>query len=289
MTPRISSIRHRQGVQRACAVLVAAAVAIALLATALLLATASQVAALPPDGAGPDTPGTSSRVWPSEVKPGDQLNFEVSGYPANETVYIKIDDGQMCSESSHGACVYAVQKLDASGSGSGSIIVPELSEGAHWLRMLATGDQFDQKTGEKIGYNGYTRRGGNDFTVVGSGSGGSSTGGSGSGSGAQSGSSSEAQSSEAGDVEGGKVEIDVDDEADVSGSGTDADLEDQMANISEGEEARLAAAAAIEAPADSGPPVLGIAVLAGAVVIGGGAVAWALIRRRKAARAAQQP
>jgi hypothetical protein len=141
------------------------ALAVAALLTAVV-GLAGPAAALPPEGAGPDTAGTSSRVWPSEVKPGDKLYFEVSGYPANETVYIKIDDGEACTDTSHGACVYATQKLNGKGYAKGSIIVPELSAGGHWLRMLATGDQLDAKTGEKIGYLGYTRRGGNDFTVV---------------------------------------------------------------------------------------------------------------------------
>jgi len=143
---------------------------VTLLGAGLALGGAAAAQAIPPDGAGPDSAGTSSRVWPTEVKAGDRLNFEVSGYPANETVYIKIDDGLMCTDTSHGACVYATQKLDANGYASGSIVVPNLAPGAHWLRMLATGDVFDSQTGQKLGYEGYTRRGGNDFNVVAGGS-----------------------------------------------------------------------------------------------------------------------
>ncbi|MFV0435385.1 MAG: hypothetical protein ACK5LO_15605 [Leucobacter sp.] len=271
------------------ALIVAAVAAVALAALALLTLAPSGAFALPPDGAGPDSPGTSSRVWPTEVKPGDKLNFEVSGYPANETVYIKIDDGQMCSESSHGACVYAMQKLDGNGNGygSGSIIVPDLAPGAHWLRMLATGDQFDAKTGENIGYLGYTRRGGNDFTVVG-GSGGSS----GAGGGAAAGSAAEAGEGGEEDIEGGSIDIDVaGDDADAAGDADKADskaLEDQMVDISKGEEAKLAAAAAPDATAantqpGSELPVLGITVLGISVLIGAGAIAWALIARKRRA------
>lgn len=149
------------------------------LALGLLAGVPVAAVALPPDGAGPDTAGTSSRVWPKQVKAGDRLYFEVSGYPANETVYIKIDDGNMCSDTSHGACVYHTQKLNKKGYAEGSLVVPELAQGKHWLRMLATGDVYDSKTGEKIGYQGYTRRGGNTFTVVSGGSSGKDAGGSG--------------------------------------------------------------------------------------------------------------
>ncbi|WP_157502428.1 hypothetical protein, partial [Leucobacter celer] len=158
--------------------------------------------ALPPDGPGPETPGTSSRVWPSEVAVGDLLYFEVSGYPANETVYIKIDDGMACSDTSHGACVYATQALDANGYATGSIVVPDLPQGAHWLRMLATGDVFDSQTGEKLGYEGYTRRGGNDFTVIPGGASGGGAGGTGGGAGAQTGGGAGTGGSDAGGAEG---------------------------------------------------------------------------------------
>jgi len=116
----------------------------------------------------PDTPGTSSRVWPKEVKAGGTLNFEVSGWPANEKLNIKIDDGLACSDTSHGACVYHVQKVDSRGYAKGSITLPgDLKPGAHWLRMLGTGPvDSDNPEDNRKGYKGYTRRGGNDFTVI---------------------------------------------------------------------------------------------------------------------------
>ena len=58
-------------------------------------------------------------------------------------VAIKIDDGNACADTSHGACVYHTQKLNKNGYASGSLVVPDLAPGAHWLRMLATGDVFE--------------------------------------------------------------------------------------------------------------------------------------------------
>lgn len=232
--------------------------------------------ALPPDGPGPETPGTSSRVWPAEVRVGDTLNFEVSGYPAGETVYIKIDDGLMCSDTSHGACVYATQKLDGNGYASGSIVVPDLPEGAHWLRMLATGDVFDAKTGAKLGYEGYTRRGGNDFTVVAGGSaGGGGAAGGGGGAGGAAGSDSAT-------VESGELSLDVGDEEEKKAGGS---MDDITKNVADGEEPDTAQRVEAAEPLAAGGslPVIGIAVLGGALVLGGGAVTWALLRRRKLA------
>lgn len=155
----------------------------------------------------PDTPGTSSRVWPTQVTAGGTLNFEVSGWPANEKLNIKIDDGLACSDTSHGACVYHVQKVDSNGYAKGSITLPaDLKPGAHWLRMLGTGP-VDSNNPEdtKKGYKGYTRRGGNDFTVVAGGAGGSGGGGAG-GAGADGGAAGGASNGQAG-VEGGEIGI----------------------------------------------------------------------------------
>lgn len=303
------------------------AVGIAL--TGLLLALGlggSAALALPPDGAGPDTSGTSSRVWPSSVKPGDRLNFEVSGFPANETVYIKIDDGATCSDTSHGACVYATQKLNSKGYASGSIVVPDLPAGSHWLRMLATGDVYDSETGEKLGYEGYTRRGGNSFTVVassgssGTTGGGSTTGGSGSTSGGTSDSSSTSgQGTTAGSasstgttIKGGSVAVDLSDPSASPSASPSADASvspsaEPSAAAQESADAATAEPTAAEQPdvavvepvttvvddepdaSSSGVPVLGIAVLGGCVVLGGGALTWALLHRRKLLAAAAKP
>lgn len=263
------------------------ALAAALLAFGLAMGAPSGAQAIPPDGAGPDTPGTRSRVWPKKVKAGDRLNFEVSGYPANETVYIKIDDGLMCSNTSHGACVYHTQKLNRKGYAKGSIVVPSLAPGKHWLRMLATGDVVDSKTGEKIGYEGYTRRGGNDFTVL---AGGSSTNGAG-GSGTVAGGGSTKSD---GTIAGGSVAIELgDDEAsptpEASAAGTMDDVTTDVAeenpdsSAAQNVSANGTAQQSIDsgAPATAELPVVGIAALAGAVVIGGVAVGLALARRNR--------
>ncbi|MFT3877039.1 MAG: hypothetical protein QM708_11550 [Propioniciclava sp.] len=273
---------------------VATRIAAALLLTAGFLLPGAVAVALPPDGAGPDTKGTKSRVWPAQVKVGDRLNFEVSGYPANEVVYIKIDDGLACSDTSHGACVYATQKLDRNGRATGSIVVPQLAPGKHWLRMLATGDVFDAKTGEKLGYDGYTRRGGNDFTVV---AGGAATGGgsTGAGAGTQAGGGTTAQQGGAGTTSNGTV------------AGGSVSLGEPSQDGGAGQQTATAApVATTETPdavavsstdgagtngvqpeaASSSVPVVGIAVLGGSVVLGGGALAWALVHRRRMAAAA---
>lgn len=268
------------------------ALAAALLTLGLALGLPLAAQALPPDGPGPETPGTKSRVWPKKVKAGDRLYFEVSGYPANETVYIKIDDGTMCSDTSHGACVYHTQKLNKKGYAKGSLVVPNLAPGKHWLRMLATGDVFDSKTGEKIGYKGYTRRGGNTFTVVEGGSSTKDAGGSGNAAGGGSVKSD-------GTIAGGSVELDVADES-PSPEASPADPAESATPSPEAEGATAESeapaddasatpiAAPVETPAaepaPASVPVAGIAALAGSVVVGGGAVGWALARRNRLAR-----
>ncbi|MFO6454086.1 MULTISPECIES: hypothetical protein [unclassified Aeromicrobium] len=139
-----------------------------LAAATLALATiglAAPATALPPGGADPDTPGTSVTVGPTQVAPGDRLSFTVTGFPAGETVYVKIDDGTQCDEAAvHGACVYHQQRISSSGSVSGSIAVPALKPGRHWLRFLAS--EPVMRDGEQVGVKGYTARGRSDFTVV---------------------------------------------------------------------------------------------------------------------------
>ena len=52
--------------------------------------------ALPPGGAATvNTPGTSSSVSPSSVEQCGSVSYEVSGFPAGETVNVKIDDGNV--------------------------------------------------------------------------------------------------------------------------------------------------------------------------------------------------
>ncbi|MTD14899.1 hypothetical protein GIS00_13215 [Nakamurella sp. YIM 132087] len=95
--------------------------------------------ALPPGGAASDTPGTSSTVDGSAAI-GEQLSFTLSGYPAGETVYVKIDDGQYTGSGVvAGADIVATFPIPDSGSVSGTITVPaDLAEGDHWLRFLAS-------------------------------------------------------------------------------------------------------------------------------------------------------
>lgn len=281
MTKRQRTSRASTGA-RTAGRLSAAVLAAAGLLLGLSFGGAAQ--ALPPDGPGPETPGTSSRVWPAEVAVGDLLYFEVSGYPPNETVYIKIDDGLMCSDTSHGACVYATQALDANGYAAGSIVVPDLPQGAHWLRMLATGDVFDSKTGEKLGYEGYTRRGGNDFTVVAGGAGGGAGGASGAGTQAGGGAGTGgagAGAAEDAPVESGELKLDIAEEE--SATSMD-DITTQVAEGEDGDGQRLEAAAA---PVETAPalPWTGIAVLGGALVLGSVGIVWALLHRRRLAAA----
>lgn len=276
------------------------ALAVTVLALGLALSLPPAAQALPPDGPGPETPGTTSRVWPAKVKAGDRLNFEVSGYPANETVYIKIDDGTMCSDTSHGACVYHTQKLNKKGYAKGSLVVPDLAPGKHWLRMLATGDVYDKKTGEKIGYQGYTRRGGNDFTVVEGGSSGKNAGGTANAPGG-------GRAKSDGTIAGGSVEIVVEEESPSPEASPTAPAESAAPSPqATGAEGATVESRAPATPADDGSatpvaaptetpaaepapasvPVAGIAALAGSVVVGGGAVGWALARRNRLAKAA---
>lgn len=157
-----------------------AALALTLALALGAVTTAPAAHAIPPGGASPDTPGTSSSVSPTTLAPGSTISFTVSGFPPGETVYIKIDDGLSCGASAvHGACVYHQQAINSSGTASGSFVLPsDITPGAHWLRFLASREIFDDN-GNYLGVEGFTRRGGADFTVVAasSGSGGSSSAG----------------------------------------------------------------------------------------------------------------
>lgn len=133
----------------------------------LLLCIMSPAQALPPGGASSNTPGTSSTISPATLKAGDTLSFTLSGFPANEQVYIKIDDGEACpSDAAQGACVVHQQKSDSRGNVSGSFILPtDLAEGEHTLRFLATAIKKDS-SGQQIGTEGYSNRS-PVFTVTG--------------------------------------------------------------------------------------------------------------------------
>ncbi|WP_129360090.1 MULTISPECIES: plasmid partitioning protein [Micrococcaceae] len=104
----------------------------------LLGITASS--ALPPGGAKSSTQGTSSSVSPGMLKAGDTIHFTLTGFPKNEQVYVKIDNGNACpADAAQGACVVHQQKSDGSGRVDGSFILPkDLKDGKHTLRFLAT-------------------------------------------------------------------------------------------------------------------------------------------------------
>ncbi|MEX0426656.1 hypothetical protein AB3X52_03415 [Nocardioides sp. DS6] len=134
-----------------------------LLAAGLLVAApATPAYAIPSGGASADTTGTSASVSPRTLHPGDTIHFTVSGFPAGETVSIKIDDQKFCSTLvSFGACVVHQQRVGSNGVASGSFVLPAdiPVNKKHWLRFLASKDE-----GGKI--TPYSCRGNTDFTVV---------------------------------------------------------------------------------------------------------------------------
>jgi hypothetical protein len=140
----------------------------ALLALPVLLgAVAGPALALPPDGAGSDTPGTSASVSPTSLAPGATISFTLSGFPGGETVYVKIDDGVGYGDTAiQGSGVVHQQAIPASGTVRGSFTLPAgITAGAHWLRFLASAELTDAQ-GNYLGVEGYTHSGGTDFTVV---------------------------------------------------------------------------------------------------------------------------
>ena len=130
--------------------------------------------ALPPGGAQPDTPGTSSSVSPSTVEQCGTLNFTINGFPAGETVHIKIDNGEGFGgdASIQGQGVIHSQAIDSSGTSSGSFQIPcNLPAGEHFLRYLATEVLYDAN-GNQQGTKGYTNVGSSVFYVTESAAGG---------------------------------------------------------------------------------------------------------------------
>lgn len=150
--------------------------AVFLLSFAALLAS-STATALPPGGASPDTPGTWSNVGGS-AKAGGTLSFTVGGFPPGELMNIKIDDGALCSNTSHGACVIHQQRIPSSGVISGYVTIPaDTPSGSHWLRFLSSAlVDSDDPLG---GTSGYTLRSANFSVTRGGAGGGASSGSSG--------------------------------------------------------------------------------------------------------------
>lgn len=146
---------------------VVATLATAVAALTISVSVISPAAAIPDGGAGSNTAGTNASASPRTLTAGATLRFTVSGFPAGEVVYIKIDDGVFCSAKAvHGACVVHQQRLSANGSASGSFVLPsDLKPGRHWLRFLASKEMTD-KSGNFLGVKGYTTRRGVDFTIV---------------------------------------------------------------------------------------------------------------------------
>lgn len=99
--------------------------------------------ALPPGGAATvNTPGTSSSVSPDSVEQCGSVSYEVSGFPAGETVNVKIDDGNVSGgdKSVQGQGVVDEQAIGNDGRASGSVEIScDFPTGMHTLRFLATG------------------------------------------------------------------------------------------------------------------------------------------------------
>lgn len=134
---------------------------------ALLALASAPATAIPPDGAGADTPGTSAGVSERTLRAGEVIHFTVSGFPANEVVYVKIDDGKFCAKAGvHGACVVHQQRIPGNGRVTGSFVLPrDIKPGKHWLRFLASQELTDS-SGNYLGIKGFTCRGKTDFSVV---------------------------------------------------------------------------------------------------------------------------
>ena len=109
--------------------------------------------ALPPGGAATvNTPGTSSSVSPDSVEQCGSVSYEVSGFPAGETVNVKIDDGNVSGgdKSVQGQGVVDEQAIGNDGRASGSVEIScDFPTGMHTLRFLAAGGPRNE---------GYTNR-----------------------------------------------------------------------------------------------------------------------------------
>ncbi|WP_157108976.1 hypothetical protein [Corynebacterium aquilae] len=128
--------------------------------------TGPDAAAIPPGGPRSNTPGTDSDISPTTLEPCDTISFSVTGYPAGEVVYIKIDDGIGYGDvTKQGSGVIHRQTADASGTADGSLDLPcGIQPGEHWLRFLSSEAKLDAN-GNQIGSEGFTNRSEN-FTVV---------------------------------------------------------------------------------------------------------------------------
>ena len=285
-------------------------------ALALVLPSA---AALPPGGAEGSTEGTSSTVTGS-VEAGGTLSFSLSGFPAGETVSIKIDDGALdgSDNSVSGTGVVHQQKIGANGSVSGSFVLPSyVKPGTHWLRFLASQDIPESQGG---GTKGFTNRS-PQFTVTGpasdsgeqggaggaagsneaagsgsagSGAGGSVAGGNGTGAGAAGGGAGSAGAAGGAPGAGTNSGVGAGSQAAPS-AGASAKATSGTLKVTASPNAKkksqpaattvttIVAVGQISKPAF---PVLGVSVFAAAVLIGAAAIGAVLLRNRRQAGAA---
>lgn len=280
-------------------------------ALALVLPSA---AALPPGGAEGSTEGTSSTVTGS-VEAGGTLSFSLSGFPAGETVSIKIDDGALdgSDNSVSGTGVVHQQKIGANGSVSGSFVLPSyVKPGTHWLRFLASQDIPESQGG---GTKGFTNRS-PQFTVTGpasdsgeqggaggaagsneaagsagSGAGGSVAGGNGAGAGAAGGGAGSAGAAGGAPGAGANSGVGAGSQAAPS-AGASAKATSGTLKVTASPNAKkksqpaattVTTIVAVGQSSKPAFPVLGVSVFAAAVLIGAAAIGAVLLRNRRQA------
>lgn len=258
-------------------------VALAVTAAVGWLAAASAVA-LPPGGAGSDTPGTRSSVSPGRIAVGGSIRFTVTGFPAGETLYVKIDDGQGYSNQTvQGAGVVYKQKISAKGSVSGTFRLPSfVKTGKHWLRFLASQEFTDAKG--NVGVKGFTNHS-PSFTVVAASSGSRGSGSSGS-------SSSEESSTPTAGATAGAVPSTGVVTARPTATATAVSPSPAPSVQESGGSSPTPALAPDEAssgPTGSGFPLLGAGVLAGAVAVAAAGLWLGLRHRPNPSRAGTLP
>lgn len=118
------------------------------------VAFAPPVHSLPPGGASPNTPGTSSALSPTSVEACGTMTWEVWGFAPNEIVNVKINDGALSGGdmSVQGQGVVSQARADSTGYAVNSVDIPCGLEpgGNYWLRFLAT--EVLNDAGETRGY-----------------------------------------------------------------------------------------------------------------------------------------
>lgn len=280
----------------------ASAVMVSGAALALVLPSA---AALPPGGADDSTEGTSSTVTGS-VEAGGTLSFSLSGFPAGETVSIKIDDGALdgSDNSVSGTGVVHQQKIGANGSVSGSFVLPSyVKPGTHWLRFLASQEIPESQGGGTKGFSNRSPQ----FTVTGSASdsgdqGGAAAAGSGSGASGAGGSSNAGGAGGAGSgsdsgagANGGVGAAGVAGSQATASAGASAKPTSGTLKVTASPSAKKQAQpaattvttiVAMEQSPKSAFPVLGVSVFSAALLIGAVAIGAVLLRNRRRAGAA---